>query len=333
MKKKKIFSAIQPSGLIHIGNYIGAILQWKKFHNLYDSYFCIADLHSLTNYSKVFNYKKDKEIIDLACFYISCGLNFEDNTVFLQSDAIYHPYMTWLLGSIAPFSWLENMIQYKIKSKNNNPISLFLYPLLMSSDVLLYDIDYIPVGSDQFQHVELIRKLARKFNSIKKDFFLIPEILINKVPKIMSLSNPNNKMSKSNTNNLYSNLNILKDDIFFIKCLKSSITDSNSHINFSNLSRGMLNLFNIYISFSDNNINDIYKEYDGKKYSFFKNNLIELLIFKLSFYRNRFRLLIKEKDFIYSILKKNSEKVQEISSLKTKKLYQIINSRSDGRAA
>lgn len=320
-KKSIVFSAIQPSGFIHLGNFIGAISQWRKIQNLYDCFFCIADLHTLTSSFKNFSKNIKEDSYELACFYISCGINSDNSLIFFQSDVFSHTYFTWILNCFTPINWLEKMTQFKIKNKINTNTGLLTYPLLMSSDILLYNANIIPVGNDQKQHFELIVKIAKKFNKIYGNIFKIPSIIINKIPRIMSLNNPLHKMSKSfliskNINNL--NFFSSKEEI--AKNVKSAITDSNSEISFNNLSRGLLNLFHIYMSFSNENINEIFNKFNGKKYFFLKNELTELLIDKIIPIKNNYNKIYKEKKYVLDILNKGALKANELSENKLKEI-------------
>ncbi|MFH1671632.1 MAG: tryptophan--tRNA ligase, partial [Candidatus Portnoybacteria bacterium] len=275
--KKRIFSGIQPTGSIHIGNYLGAIKNWVELQNQYDCIFCVVDLHALTNSESAQGMQKN--ILDLATTYLAAGLNPKKCVLFVQSHVPEHSELTWLLNTITPVSELERMTQFKEKAvqfKQNINMGLFDYPVLMASDILLYDTDLVPVGEDQKQHVELTRAVARKFNNQFGKVFALPESLVYKTgARIMSLTDPTKKMSKSVPQGCLSMTDspaVIKDKI------KRAVTDSGKEIEYTPKKPAIANLMTIYHCFSGLSYSEIEKKYKGKGYADFKKGLADVVI-------------------------------------------------------
>lgn len=284
--KKTYFSGIQPSGNLHLGNYLGAVKQWSLISNIEsdnDFIFCIVDLHAITVRQDPLLLKK--RVKELAALYVACGINTENTHIFIQSENFDHTYLAWLLDCVAPQGWLNRMTQYKDKSekqKDSATMGLYNYPVLMAADILLYDTDFVPVGEDQIQHVELTRDIADKFNKNYSEVFKLPVVKINKnVARIMSLQNPAVKMSKSEVDPL-GTINILDSKDEIISKFKKAVTDSGSEIIFHKDKPAISNLLSIYSEISGKSITDVEFEYKGKKYSQFKDDLGEIVYAHLS---------------------------------------------------
>lgn len=279
---KKVFSAIRPTGDIHIGNYLGAINQWIQLQEENDCVFSIADWHAITT---PYNESTLQDtILEVASIYLACGINPKKCILFIQSDVKQHTELAWLLGSITPLGELQRMTQFKDKSKKHKEYinaGLLNYPILMVSDILLYDTELVPVGKDQTQHVELTRNIAQKFNNKYGETFILPESLISKEgATIYSLQEPDKKMSKTGDPKGYIGIFEKPEDIK--KKIMSAQTDSENEIRFDlTKKKGISNLLNIYSLFSKKNIKEIEKEFEGKGYGDFKKALAELLIDKL----------------------------------------------------
>ncbi|QCI17911.1 tryptophan--tRNA ligase [Buchnera aphidicola (Acyrthosiphon lactucae)] len=282
--KPILFSAIQPSGNLTLGNYIGTMRHWSDMQNNYDCLYCIADLHALTIQEKKINLKKS--ILDTLSFYLACGVDPNKSTIFIQSHVYQHGQLNWILNCFSQFSELLRMTQFKIKRKiekkcaKKTNVALFNYPILMAADILLYQTNFVPVGRDQKQHVELTRNIANRFNSLYGNIFTLPEPLITQYgSKIMSLLEPNKKMSKSDFNK--NNVIFLLDDIpTAILKIKHAITDSEmpSKI-YYNIEKkpGISNLLEILSAITNKNINVLIKELEGIMYSEFKNIVADYL--------------------------------------------------------
>jgi tryptophanyl-tRNA synthetase len=327
-KKKTYFSGIQPSGNLHIGNYLGAINQWVNLQEVEsesDFIFCIVDLHAITTRQESLSLKN--KIREMAALYLACGIDTKNAHIFIQSENFDHSYLAWLLDCITPQGWLNRMTQYKDKSekqKEGASMGLYNYPVLMASDILLYDTDIVPVGEDQIQHVELTRDIAEKFNKNYKEIFKLPKVKINKnTARIMSLQNPKAKMSKSDSDPL-GTINILDSKDEISNKFKRAITDSGSDIKFQIDKPAISNLLSIYSGFSSKSIEEIEKEYLGKNYSHFKNDLAEIVINYLSPIQEKFNNLLGNKDELNTILDNGRQYSTEKSSKKIKSVIEAM---------
>ena len=279
---KKVFSGIRPTGNIHIGNYLGAISQWIQLQEENDCIFSIVDWHAITT---PYNESTLQDtILETASIYLACGIDPKKCILFIQSDVKQHTELTWLLGSITPLGELQRMTQFKDKSKKHKEYinaGLLNYPILMASDILLYDADIVPVGKDQTQHVELTRNIAQKFNNKYGKTFTLPESLISKKGAIIySLQEIDKKMSK--TGDPKGCINIFDKPEEIKKKIMSAQTDSENEIRFDlTKKKGISNLLNIYSLFSKKTIKEIENDFVNKGYNDFKKSLAELLIDKL----------------------------------------------------
>ena len=305
---KKILTGLQPTGVITLGNYIGAIKQMVERQNEHDSYIFVADLHSIT-------IPQDKDELSmntksLIALYLACGIDPEKNTIFLQSQNPYHANLSWLLECNTYFGELSRMIQFKEKSHGheNFTVGLFTYPVLMAADILLYDTNYVPVGIDQKQHVEITRDIAIRFNKKYGEVFTIPEPLISKEgTKIMDLVDPTKKMSKSSENK--KGVISLLDDLDVIrKKIMSSTTDSEMVIKYDPENKpGISNLLNIYTSLTNKSIDEAIKEFEGLNYGEFKKIVADTVCEKVSVIQEKYSKIINS-NIIDEILNKGKEK-------------------------
>jgi len=318
---KTVFSGIQPSGELHIGNYIGAIKQWvdmEKNAAADDRYiFMMADLHTITvpqNPGELF-----KNTVELTAWYLAAGLNPDRVTMFAQSHNPDHPYLAWMFDCITPMGWMERMTQYKDKSKKqgeSTSVGLFHYPSLMATDILLYDTDVVPVGEDQTQHIELTRDIAKKFNARYGDVFKIPNILIQKNgARIMSLQNPATKMSKSDDNKS-ATISLLDDPDSIQKKISRAMTDSGDAIVHREDKPALSNLINIYGIFAEQDVQSVEQAFAGKSYSDFKKALAEVLVEKITPLQQKFHEINSDQAYVISILHKGAEKARSISTPK-----------------
>ena len=324
MNKNRIFSGIQPSGNLHIGNYIGALQQWVKLQESVenDLIFCIVDLHAITVYQdpKVLKEK----ILEVAALYISCGIDPEKSHLFIQSENPDHSYLAWILDCIIPIGWMNRMIQFKDKSKKQKELTsvgLFNYPALMAADILLYDTDLVPVGEDQKQHIELIRDTADRFNNIyKEEIFKLPKPMIDKQSaRIMSLKNPNSKMSKSDKDP-FGTINLLDTESEIEKKVKQAVTDSGRKISYRDDKPAISNLLVIYSKFSGKSISEIEEGYKGKSYAEFKNNLSQVLISGLKPIQEKYYKIRKDKSYLEKALDNGRDYCLKISKEKINKV-------------
>ncbi|HYM65044.1 MAG TPA: tryptophan--tRNA ligase [Candidatus Sulfotelmatobacter sp.] len=273
---KVVFSGIQPSGNLHIGNYIGAISQWVAKQDSTESIFCIVDLHAITLPQDPVQLRE--KVLEVAALYLACGINPEKSHIFVQSENPNHPYLAWILNTITPFGQLERMTQFKEKGdKHEANAGLFDYPVLMAADILLYQTDEVPVGEDQKQHIELTRDLAEKFNKKFGETFKLPAPVISKeAARIMSLQNLLFKMSKSDNDQL-GTINLLDSEEEIREKIKKAVTDSGSKISKDASSEGLSNLLIIYSAFKGQDLEKTYDEVEGKSYGDFKTLLADLV--------------------------------------------------------
>lgn len=315
-KKKIIFSAVQPSGALTLGNYLGAVKNWIDFQDSYRCIFALADLHTITVRQDAENFHKNT--MELYALFLACGVDPEKSVFFIQSHVHTHSELAWILNCYTQFGELSRMTQFKDKSKkhtDNVNAGLFTYPSLMAADILLYNADLIPVGEDQRQHVELTRNIAQRFNGIYGQTFVMPEAFIPKAgARIMSLQNPETKMSKSEENpNASIFLLDSPDDI--MKKFKRAVTDSNSCVKYTqNQKTGINNLINIYSSVTGKEINEIESEFDGKGYGVFKTSVAEAVIEKIRPIQDNFKKYMKDISYLEGKYRKADEIALEMSS-------------------
>lgn len=323
--KKRVFSGVQPTGNLHIGNYIGAIKQWVEMQDSHECIFCIVDLHAITTPQ---NPKVLKEKIrELAALYLACGIDPRKSAIFVQSHNPDHTSLAWILDCIASMGQLERMTQYKSKSKKIKgqvSVGLFNYPALMAADILLYQTDEVPVGMDQKQHVELTRDLAERFNSRFGEVFKVPKVKVLQVgAKIMSLQSPTKKMSKSDEDKNGA-VNLLDSADQIRHKIKIAVTDSGKEIVFRDEKPGISNLLVIYSQLSGRSIKELEKKYAGRGYKEFKEDLAEIVIESLRPIQKEYQRIRKEKGLLDKILKDGLEKVRPISQKTLQKVYEVM---------
>lgn len=320
---KRIVSGIKPTGSLTLGNYLGAIKQFVKLQKerKNDEFFLfIADLHAIT--TRQVPHELRKRTLDVAAMYLACGLDKERTTLFIQSEIHEHAELGYILQSNVYMGELERMTQYKDKNdKNDTSItsSLFTYPALMAADILLYDADYVPVGDDQKQHLELTRDIATRFNNYYSNFFKVPEPLIPEVgARIMDLQNPDKKMSKSE-NNPKGYITLFDDEKTITKKIKSAKTDSLGVINYDPVNqKGLANLINIFASVTDLSINEIVNKYKNVGYKEFKEDLAKKLVDVLIPIQEKYHEIIKSNE-LHDILNKGREIANRYANKKMKK--------------
>ncbi len=324
-KKKIILSGIQPSGSLCIANYIGAIRNWVSLQNDYDSIFLIVDLHSLS--AKQVPAELRNRCLSFAAQYVACGIDPDKSTIAIQSHISQHAELSWILNSLTYMGELNRMTQFKDKSQKNEKninAALFTYPVLMAADILLYQADLVPVGQDQKQHLELTRDIAVRFNNQYSDTFTIPEPYIPKHgSRIMSLQDPNSKMSKSDSN-LNNIISLLDEPSMIKKKIKRAVTDSGSDIVFDEKRAGLANLMTIYSIATGDDISKIENDYKGKMYSDFKNDLGDIVVDFLSPIQKEYSLLMKDKSHIEKILKDGADKAVNKAYKTLDKVYRKI---------
>ncbi len=310
--KKRVFSGVQPSGVLHIGNYLGAISNWVKMQDDFDSIFCVVDYHAIT--VKQDPKKLSEQIINTAKVYLASGINPAKSIIFKQSDVSAHTELTWILNCVARIADLNKMTQFKEKAgkdKETVSVGLYDYPVLMAADILLYNTDAVPVGEDQKQHVELARDLAKRFNLQFGDVFKIPEAVIQKdSARIMGLDDPTKKMSKSASTANYIVLTDKSEEAS--KKIMRAVTDSGKEIKFDREKKPAIsNLLTIYSSLTEKPIQEIEKKYKGKGYSDFKKDLSHVVVKFLNQFQKKYNSF--SDDEVIEILKEGAERARPMA--------------------
>ncbi|MDQ0217529.1 tryptophan--tRNA ligase [Peribacillus cavernae] len=321
---KRIFSGIQPTGSVTLGNYLGAMKQFIDLQHEFDCFFCIVDQHAITVSQDRLELRKN--VRSLAALYLAIGLDPDKNTIFIQSEVPAHAQAGWIMQCNAYIGELERMTQFKDKSAGKEGVSsgLLTYPPLMAADILLYGTDVVPVGDDQKQHIELTRDLAERFNKKYNDLFTIPEISLPKVgARIMSLQEPEKKMSKSDPNKK-ATIALLDEPKQIEKKIKSAVTDSEGIVKYDKENKpGVSNLLSIYSIFSNKSVQEIEEMYEGKGYGDFKAGLAEVVLGEIKPIQERYYELLESKE-LDDILDRGAEKANADANKMLRKMYNSI---------
>ncbi len=330
--KKKIFSGVQPTGNLHLGNYLGAIKNFVELNNDIENtcVFCVVDMHAITVNQDPIDLKKN--VRETVATFIASGIDPKKSIIFNQSKVSAHSEAAWILSCVARIGWLNRMTQFKEKAgkdKEKASVGLYSYPVLMASDILLYDTTHVPVGDDQKQHLELCRDIAQKFNNDFKvdNFFKIPEPLIRKeFSRIMSLKDGQKKMSKSDLSDS-SRINLTDDKDQIINKIKKAKTDSlpmPNNIDELEDRAEAKNLIGIYSSLSGSSLEKIINQFSGKNFSEFKENLSQVMVDKITPISNEIKKLLVDEDYLDKILIEGSKKASDLASKKIKKIHEIL---------
>ena len=317
---KRVFSGVQPTGNIHLGNYLGALKQFVELQDDNECIYCIVDLHSITVPQDPKELRK--HILDVAALYLSIGVDPKKSTVFVQSDVSGHSELSWILTCSSYTGELSRMTQFKDKSrgKESAPAGLFTYPILMAADILLYDTDIVPVGNDQKQHIELCRDIAIRVNNRFKDTFVIPDgRFLKEGARIMALDDPTKKMSKS-AENIHSRISLLDEDSKIKKSIMRATTDSDGEIRFDPENKpGVSNLLNIYSALSGKSVDDIAADFAGCGYGDFKKELVEITKEALVPIKQNFNE-IRETEELKQILRDGADRANTIAEKTMKRV-------------
>ena len=320
---QKLFSGVQPSGNLHIGNYLGAVKQWVALQEQSESIFCVVDLHAIT-------VPQDPEVLrkktlEIAKIYLASGIDPAKSTLFVQSHVSAHSELAWILNTIARMGDLDKMTQYKDKSQKEGEttsIGLYDYPVLMAADILLYDTEVVPVGDDQLQHIELARTLARRFNERFGETFVVPEGRIQKEgARIMGLDDPTKKMSKSAPSE-YNYISLTDDEETVLRKVKKAVTDSGTDITYSDDRPGLKNLINIYSLFGDKTPDEIVTMYEGQGYGAFKTGLASVISGFLTPFQERLAAI--SDDEVKIILEAGAVKARAQAEAKMKQVRERV---------
>ncbi len=328
--KELVFSGVQPTGNLHLGNYLGAMKNFVKLQKKMECIYCVVDLHAIT----VFQEPKqlNKNILETTAGFVACGLDFKKSIIFNQSSVSGHAELAWIFNCVSRVGWMNRMTQFKEKAgsnKENASVGLYVYPNLMAADILLYRATHVPVGDDQKQHLELSRDIAQKFNKDfgENNFFPIPEPLIQKnFSRVMSLRDGKRKMSKSEESD-YSRINLSDDEEDIKRKIKKAKTDSlpipEKTEDLKNRAEA-LNLLTIYSSITDSTLEKTLKEMAGKDFSKFKENLTDALVATICPIGKKIKDLSKDKAYLAKILKEGSTKARNIAEKNLNKIKEIV---------
>ncbi len=324
-EKKTIFSGIQPSGKITLGNYLGAISNWVELQEEYNNYYCIVDMHAIT----VPQVPKDlrENTLLLLSQYLAAGIDPQKSTIFIQSHVPQHVELAWVLQTMTYMGELGRMTQYKDKSAKggeNLNSALFTYPVLMASDILLYSTDLVPVGEDQKQHLELARDVAQRFNNRYSETFKVPEVYIPKVgARVMSLQEPTKKMSKSDENeNGY--ISLMDSNDVILKKVKRAVTDSIGVVNYSDEQPGIKNLLEICSKFENTSPQELALRYEGKGYGDFKADAAEIIAEGIRPVREKANEYLADKAYLEEVYSLGAQKAEAVAAKMVSKVYKKI---------
>lgn len=324
-EKKRLYSGMQATGTLTIGNYFGALKNWVKLHEEYECFYGVMDLHSLTVRQNPAEFRKNAKA--LYALYVAAGLDPEVNCVYFQSHVSAHAELSWILSCFTYMGELNRMTQFKEKSQShadNINAGLFTYPVLMASDILLYQADVVPVGIDQKQHIEITRDIADRFNNLYSDTFVIPEPYFGETnAKVMSLADPTKKMSKSDENKNATVL-LIDDKDTIIRKFKRAVTDSDTVVRFSEDKPGISNLMEIYGSVTGKTMAEIEAEFENKGYGDFKLAVGEAVADELAPIQKKYKELLEDKTYIDDCIRRNDEKAARTANKTLSKVQRKI---------
>ncbi len=312
--KARVFSGIQPSGNLHIGNYLGALCNWVKIQHDYESIFCIVDLHAVTVYQPPAGLRS--KIEEIAALFLAAGIDPKHSSIMVQSAVPAHAELAWMLTCITPVGWLERMTQYKAKAAAQQTTSdgLLQYPVLMAADILLYQAAIVPVGEDQAQHLELARDIAQRFNSLYGETFVMPQTNMPAVgARIMGLDDPTTKMSKSAASAGHA-VALLDPPDRIRKTIMRATTDSNPAVDFASLGAGVENLLAIFQAFSGWTNDQIRAHFAGMRYGDLKKQVAEMVISHLEPFQKRYREITSEPGYVARVLREGAGRVAPIAN-------------------
>ena len=330
MQKKRVFSGVQPTGNLHLGNYLGAIKNFVNLQNKFECIYCIVDLHAITTYQNPSELKSN--ILETVASFIASGLNPEKNIIFNQASVSAHSELAWIFNCVARIGWMNRMTQFKEKAGSNKErasVGLLVYPNLMAADILIYKATHVPVGEDQKQHLELTRDIAKKFNNDFKceGYFPLVEPLIPKeISRVMSLRDGKKKMSKSDDSD-HSRINLKDDKDLISQKIKKAKTDTApipSKTNELKNRHEAANLISIYANINNVSVEKVLDEFGGKNFSTFKSKLSESVVETICPIGNEIKKLLKDKNYLNEVLKNGATKAELIAEINLKEIYEIV---------
>ena len=305
---------MQPTGNLHIGNYLGALKNWVRIQHDYECIFCIVDLHAITIYQEPPQLRA--KIQEIAALYLAAGIDPKACAIMVQSAVPAHAELAWMLTCVTPVGWLERMTQYKVKAATQESVGdgILQYPVLMAADIMLYQAGIVPVGEDQAQHLELTRDIAQRFNSLYGDTFVVPSTSLPTVgARVMGLDDPTQKMSKSATGAGHA-VALLDDPAKIRKTIMRATTDSNPAVDFETAGPGVLNLISIYQAFSGDTDDAVKQRFTGMRYGDLKKTVAEMTIAHLEPFQARYRQIVSEPGYLAGILREGAERVAPIAN-------------------
>jgi tryptophanyl-tRNA synthetase len=312
--KTRVFSGMQPSGNLHIGNYLGALKNWVRIQSDYECIFCIVDLHAITLYQNPAELRA--KIREIAALYLAAGIDPKTSSIMVQSAVPAHAELSWMLTCVTPVGWLERMTQYKAKAAKQESVSdgLMQYPVLMAADILLYQAGIVPVGEDQAQHLELTRDIAQRFNSLYGETFVLPGTSLPTVgARVMGLDDPAQKMSKSETAANHS-VALLDPPAKIRKTIMRATTDSNPAVDFAGAGPGVLNLLSIYQAFSGDTDGAMKTRFTGMRYGDLKKQVAEMVVSHLEPFQQRYNQIVADPGYLDAVLREGAERVAPVAN-------------------
>jgi tryptophanyl-tRNA synthetase len=312
--KTRVFSGMQPSGNLHIGNYLGALKNWVRIQHDYECIFCIVDLHAISLYQDPA--ELGSKITEIAALYLAAGIDPRECAIMVQSSVPAHAELAWMLTCVTPVGWLERMTQYKAKAAKQESVGdgILQYPVLMAADILLYQAGIVPVGEDQAQHLELTRDIAQRFNSLYGDTFVVPGTSLPAVgARVMGLDDPTIKMSKSATGANHA-VALLDPPDRIRKTIMRATTDSNPAVDFDTAGPGVQNLLCIYQAFSGSTDDHMKRTFSGMRYGDLKKQVAEMVIAHVEPFQERYRQIVSDTGYLASVLREGAERVAPIAN-------------------
>ena len=312
--RTRVFSGMQPTGNLHIGNFLGALKNWVRIQHEYQCIFCIVDLHAVTAFQDPAQLRA--KIAEIAAIYLAAGIDPRACAIMVQSAVPAHAELAWMLTCVTPVGWLERMTQYKVKSAKQESVGdgLLQYPVLMAADIMLYQAGIVPVGEDQAQHLELTRDIAQRFNSLYGETFVVPGTSLPAVgARVMGLDDPTQKMSKSETGANHA-VALLDPPDKIRKTIMRATTDSNPAVDLETAGPGVLNLLTIYQAFAGASQDDIRRQFTGMRYGDLKKCVADMVIAHLEPFQQRYREIVSEPGYLDGILREGAERVAPIAN-------------------
>jgi tryptophanyl-tRNA synthetase len=312
--KPRVLSGVQPSGNLHIGNYLGALKNWARIQYDYESFFCIVDLHAITVYQEPAELRR--KILETAGLFIASGIDPHHSAIFAQSSVAAHAELAWMLTCVTPVGWLQRMTQFKAKSEAQETIGdgLLQYPVLMAADILIYQASLVPVGEDQSQHLELTRDIAQRFNSLYGETFVMPATGLPTVgARIMGLDEPDKKMSKSAPGSGHA-VALLDPPGVIRKKIMRATTDSQPAVDFNAIGAGVANLLSIYQAFSECPESELRERFSGARYGELKKQVAEMVVSRLEPLQERYRQITADPDYLPGVLEEGAKRVSAIAN-------------------